>query len=128
MRLKRKWKIHNQKSLDTLLKRSERRENKPYHCPCCNKALYRHSYREDYWGEVEGGYMCEVCSYQDYFSYGGHTVGAGVWEGYYGYNTDHREVTRIRNEFARQIAIARRERKRNRQFYYAKKKSQRKTA
>ncbi|MCC8435445.1 hypothetical protein HP567_012905 [Brevibacillus sp. M2.1A] len=128
MRLKRKWKIHNRKSLDTLLKRADRKENKPYRCPCCNKALYRHSYHEDYWGEVEGGYICEVCDYRDYFCYGEHIVAAGKWEGYYGYNADEKEVNQIRNEFTKQIRIAKQARKRNRQLYYSKKNRQRKAA
>lgn len=128
MRLKRKWKIHNRKSLDTILKRADRKENKPYRCPCCNKAIYRQSYHEDYWGEVEGGYMCEVCKYEDYFSYGSHSVSVGNWSSGYGYNTDVQEVTRIRNEFSKQIRIAKQVRKRNRQLYYSKKKRQRKAA
>lgn len=126
MRLLRKWKIHNRKSIETLMRRKVR--HSPYRCPCCQTILYRHSYSEEYYGEIEGGYYCDVCKYKDYHAYGYQTVGIGCWEDHYDYKTSGNEALRIHAEHDRQIVRAKRERKRSRRFYYAKKKSQRKAA
>lgn len=125
MRWKRKIKIRQRKSIDRLI---ERYKVKPYRCPCCGKELHRHRYTEEYHGEVEGGYICRVCGYEDYHSYGTTMLAVGKWEGGYSYSTPEEKVFAVQREFERQIAIARQEWKWSRQFYYRKKKRQRKGA
>jgi hypothetical protein len=118
VRLKRKLKIMNRKPF-----KFDEKE-KPYRCPCCHKILYKAAYHEEYWGYVEGGYICRACGYEDYFEYGDTMLVVGDWHGGYTYKTPYKEVRSIRREFERQIIRWKRERKWFRRMYYARKKRQ----
>lgn len=95
-------------------------EPKPELCPVCRAKMDCDSFYEEYYGCVETYSRCNGCGYTRHWSYGSTLLEVGSLSISYSHSTPVKEVERIEDAFAREIAKERNRRKMERRKYYRK--------